>query len=173
MRGRESLPAGVVRGEPPYEVPPMRHARRQKGTSLTEVAISLAILATTMLGTVAALVSGSALAHTTSETRAAQRAATSIFEEIRATPVDELVATYDDTTRHVVSLDGKEDGRVLVRVDRIDDGLTGWAVYEVAVIVRWDRSGTPRDIELRTLVSDRVKGSGLATQTVIGNQVSQ
>ncbi len=145
----------------------MRRRDRNKGTTLSELAAGMAFVAIALVGTVAAISSGSALAKTTAETRTAQRVSASILEEVRAADMDTLVANFHGTTRALDGVGHSSSGAADVVVQRIDNGATTWAVYEVTILVRWARAGTPRAIAVKTLVSDRARGSGLATQTVV------
>lgn len=146
----------------------MQRKGKAQGTTLAGLAAGVAFVAIALAGTIAAIASGSTLARTTAETREAQRVAASIMEEVRATDVDSLVSTFHGVTRPLDGVGNHSSGAADVVVQRIDDGTTMWAVYEVKVLVRWIRPGTaPRVVEMRTLVSDRAAGSGLSPQTVV------
>ncbi len=148
----------------------MKSTGRARGTALAELAAGVAFVAIALVGTIAAITSGSALAKTTAETRAAQRVAASLMEEVRATNVDDLVASYDGATRVLDGVGTSSSGAADVTVQRIDDATTMWAVYEVTVLVRWARPGLPRVVTMKALVSDRARGSGIAPQQVQGGQ---
>ena len=123
-------------------------------------------LTVALLGAVAAIASGSKLALETEETRVAQRTAASLMEEIRATPFDDLVDTYHGSAFPVTSPNGTA-GAADVAVQQVVNSVAPWTVYEVRVLVRWARKDTPRVVEMRTYVSDRVRGSGIAVQSVV------
>jgi hypothetical protein len=146
----------------------MKRRSTSGGTTLAELAAGIAFVAIALVGTIAAIGSGSALAKTTAETRAAERVAASLMEEIRATNVDDIVATFHGTSRTLDGVGHSSSGAADIVIQRIDNGATMWAVYEVTILVRWARAETPRAIELKALVSDRARGSGLATQQVQG-----
>ncbi len=138
----------------------------QRGASLIELAVAVTVLVVALIGTVAAIASSSALARQTNETYAAQRAAASILEELRATPFDDVVDTFDGTTRTLPGIAGSP-GTAAITLARVDDGTTSWAVYEARVVVSWTGGGAARSMELRTYVSDRARGSGLYTAPVV------
>ena len=109
----------------------MKRKGSARGTALAELAAAAAFVAVALVGTIAAIGSGSTLAKTTAETREAQRVAASLMEEIRSTDVDDLVATYHGATRTLDGVGKSSSGAADVVVQRIDNGLTMWAVYEV------------------------------------------
>ena len=149
----------------------MKRNGNAQGTTLAELAAGIAIVAVALVGTIAAIASGSALAKTTAETRAALRVASSLMEEVRATDVNDLVANFNGATRTLDGVGNSSSGAADIVVQRIDNGSTMWAVYEVTVLVRWARAETPRVIEMKTLVSDRARGSGVAPQQVQGAEL--
>lgn len=144
----------------------MKRNGRAQGTTLAELAAGIALVAVALVGAIAGISSGSALAKTTAETRAAQRVASSLMEEVRASDIDDLVADFHGATRPLDGTGHSSSGAADIVVVRIDNGATMWAVYEVTVIVRWARAETPRTIQMKTLVSDRSRGSGVAAQQV-------
>ena len=146
----------------------MRTRRTQGGMSLVELAAGMAVVAIALLGVVAALSSGVGLANTTAESRAAQRVAASLLEEVRATDFDALVATHHGATRDLAEFGLIDaDGSADIVVRPVTNGSAAWTVHEVRILVRWARSGTPRAIEVVTYVGDRVRGSGIAVPEVL------
>jgi type II secretory pathway pseudopilin PulG len=144
----------------------MRRRIVQRGVTLIELAAASAFLATALLGAVAAITSSSALALETQETRVAKRAAASLMEDIRATAFDDLVDTFHGSAYPVMSPSGTA-GSADVAVQQVVNSTAPWTVYEVLVMVRWARPDTPRVVAMRTYVSDRVRGSGIAVKTVL------
>ena len=145
----------------------MQRKGKSRGSTLVELAAGVAFVAVALVGTIAAISSASTLAKTTAETREAELVAASLMEEVRATDLNDLVATFHGISRPLDGIGNSSSGAADVVVQRIDNGATMWAVYEVTVLVRWRRSGTPRVVTMKTLVSDRAYGSGLASQQVM------
>jgi hypothetical protein len=134
--------------------------------TLIELAAAAGFLATALLGAVASIASASALAIETEETRLAQRTAASLMENVRATRFEDLVEVFHGSSHAVTSPSGA-DGAADIAIQEVPNATAPWTVYEVRILVRWERPDASRAVEVRTYVSDRVRGSGIALKTTV------
>jgi len=144
----------------------MKRLRRQEGFTLVELAASSFLVATSLLGTSAAILSGSKLASEVARTRASARAASSVMEQVRSTDFADLVTTFDGEAIDVTAGEsGLENGTAHVTVELVDNGSTQYPVYQIVIDVRFDGATMDQSRPIVTYVSDRVAGSSLSSTT--------
>mgnify|MGYP001359262015 CR=1 FL=1 len=144
----------------------MKRAKSVRGMSLVEVAAAAVVVAVSLLGTTAAIVSGAALTSKTRYARAAARAGAAILEDVRATDFAD-VQTHFAGKRFTIDDDetGAGSGYADVTVRQVDNGSTTFQVYEVTVFVHFPAL-TDREIgPVVTWVCNRVDGSALGGST--------
>jgi type II secretory pathway pseudopilin PulG len=144
----------------------MRKCRGQEGFSLVELAASTFLVATSLLGTSAAILSGSALTAEVARMRASARAASSVMEQVRSTDFADLVTDFDGSAIDVNSGEsGLENGTAHVTVRQVANGSTQHIVYEITIDVRFDGITDGQSQPIVTYVSDRVAGGSLSSPT--------
>ncbi len=146
----------------------MKRNRRSRGLTLIEFAASTAMVSVALVGTAAAVASGAELSRTTAETRGATRASTTLMEQVRAIPVDQIVARFNDSTVSCSTL-GASDSKSesTVRVVQVANGSTRWPVYEVTITTSWAGMLGDQDATFVTYVSDRTAGTALSGASTV------
>lgn len=151
----------------------MRKNRTQRGMSLLEMSAASIVVAVSLLGTTAAVVTGASLSAEVTRLRAASRAATSIMEEVRSTDFADLVDTYHGKTVQVCDAEsGIDDGTATVTVVQVDNGSLSHRIYEVTVTISFEGAGGAETYPIVTYVSDRVAGSSLASSFTLFPQTT-
>lgn len=146
----------------------MKRMRKQSGLSLLELMTASVVVAVSLLGTTAAVISGASLSDEVTRMRAAQRAATSVMEDVRATDFAQLVDTYDGSRLSVSDHEhGIDDAVASVSVQQVANGSTSQLVYEVTVDVSFESATGNRSYPIVTYVSDRVAGNSMNVPTQI------
>lgn len=146
----------------------MRKSRSQRGMSLLELSAASIVVAVSLLGTTAAVISGATLSSEVTRMRAATRAATTIMEEVRSTDFAEIVTNFDRTTVAVGGHEtGIDDGTATISVVQVDNGSTTQILYEVTVNVTFEGSGGTQSYPIVTYVSDRVAGNSMSSSTTL------
>ena len=139
----------------------MKRARKQSGMSLVELGASTIVVAVSLVGTVAAVVSGAAVSEQTVQTRAAARASSTVMEQIRAIDFAELVDRYDGKTLDLRDFDGSvENGSVSISVTEEDTG-NAEQVYKVVMTVTFQGSTKGEALRIVTYVANRTEGGSL------------
>ncbi len=142
----------------------LRSRRGSRGFSLIELAVTITMVAVSLLGATAAVVSGASLVDQTSRLRAASRSASGIMEQIRATPFEDLPTTWHDTQHQIDGLAAAGGAGVAsVNVREIDNGSVRWRLYEVTVNVRFAGASGDQIMPIITYVSDRTEGGSLSS----------
>ena len=150
----------------------MEKRRRESGFTLVDLAAAVAFSSVALVATAASVISGAGMARSTAETRAAVRMSSALMERIRATPFDQLVATWNDTTHPIAEVGGGDSsGTAAVRVVPLETGSTKWSVYEVTVTSTFRGAAGENSSTLVTYVCDRFSASSMSgSVTRIGNQ---
>jgi type II secretory pathway pseudopilin PulG len=132
-----------------------RRSRRRRGSSLLAVVVALAVVAVAALAVASTLVSADRLRRQTAEDRFALLASTTLFDEIRSAAFDDLVATYDGTSRDLQAIvSGAPDGEVVLSVTEAPTGNTKWLVYRIVVEVTVDGVNGSQVHQYATCVTD-------------------
>jgi len=136
--------------------------------SLLELSAASIVVAVSLLGTTAAVISGATLSREVTKMRAATRAATTIMEEVRATDFAEIVSTFDGRTLTVGDHEsGIDDGTATISIVQVDNGSTTHILYEVTVNVTFEGAAGDQTYPIVTYVSDRVAGNSLSSSTTL------
>lgn len=132
-------------------------ARRpgEVGSTLLSSLTALSVLAVGALGAMSTLLSSDTLRRTTTEERAALLAATSVLDEIRATPFADLEATYHGQVRDLATLTPTAPpGTASISVTEDATGNSRWPVYTVVVDVEVEGAVATRSLSFATQVSN-------------------
>ncbi len=137
--------------------------RRQAGFSLTALGVATAVVVAALLGVTLVTVVAASYSRDAARLRSAARAVSTVMEDVRATDLSDVVATFDG---HVFDISttpsDPEDGTVEVTVRQVANGSAAHQIYEVTLEVRFD--GADRDLvqPIVAYVSARGAGSALA-----------
>lgn len=132
-----------------------RYTNRQAGIGMVDALIAVSLLVIGLLATVTAALSGERLARSDGETRVAVQAASQLLDEVRASPFDALVATYDGTSRPLGSLvSGAPAGHARLSVVTEATGFTRWPVLKVTARIEMNGVSGKRVTEIATYVID-------------------
>lgn len=142
----------------------MKRMRTQSGLSLLEMMTASVVVAVSLLGTTAAVISGATLSQEVTRMHAAQRAATTVMEDVRGTDFAQLVDTFDETKHTICGEEyGIDDAVATVSVTQVDNGSTSQLVYEVTITVSFEGAAGGQTFPIVTYVADRVAGSSLSS----------
>ena len=141
----------------------MRKHSRQGGMTLVEVAAGTVIVATSLLGTAAAVISGASLSQEVGRIRASARAASSVVEEIRAADFAEIKTSFDGAVRDIATAEsGLERGTATISVAKLNNGAKKHSIYEITIVITFGDADVTQTQTIVTYASDRVAGSGLS-----------
>lgn len=128
--------------------------------TLVELVATTAFVAVALIGTGAAVLESSELGRVNEQTRAVSRTVATLFEEVRATPFNQVDATYSGVTRTVTGIPNAPRGaQVRYVVTDVPTGNTRWQVRKVQVVLSWTDKSGPRTFSTVSYVSDRSTAS--------------
>ncbi len=125
--------------------------------TLVEATVSITALAGALLGVTASVLATARLDQTVADKQAASRALSSLVEEVRATPFDDLSGTWSATTRNVRVQNADAAATFLV-TDAVVSA--SWPVRRVQITVDMPDSSPLDVLQTTVYVSERAAGSG-------------
>ena len=137
--------------------------RRQAGFSLTALGVATAVVAAALLGVTLVTVVAASFSRDAARLRSAARAVSTVMEDVRATDLADVVATFDGHVLDITSTPSDPDyGTVEVTVRQVPNGSAAHRVYEVTLDVQFDGADRGFVQPIVAYVSDRRAGSALA-----------
>ena len=139
-----------------------RGRKNQRGFTLVELTVIVAVSSVALVATVGAVTSGAQLAQTASETRAAIRSSETLMEQVRATRYADIQSTFDGQSFPMTTLGaGESTGTCSVVVTPLDTGSARWPVLQVTVTAAWRGAAGQSTQQMSTIVCDRTNGVAL------------
>ncbi len=118
----------------------------QKGVTLLEVVIALAVIAISLLSIVSVITHTSNLKDSTRELTISKEAAQARFEEMRDADFATVAATYNG---RVTAVPGLANGNETITVDATNPDL-----LDVKIEIQWDSVGGTTTYTTRTLITE-------------------
>ena len=118
----------------------------QKGVTLLEVIIALAVIAIALLSIVSVIVHTTNLKDSTRELTISKEAAQARFEEMRDADFSNLAAAYNG---QVNAVPGLANGSETITVDAANPDL-----LDVKIVIQWDGVGGQTTYTTRTLITE-------------------